>query len=68
MSIMFESGDYFVRIQNKGGHQKIAIWDRKGDKLLSDFLGPDPASQFWNKVESLADSSVVADIKTRVGS
>lgn len=66
MSTMFESGTYFVRIQNKGGHLKITIWDSRGDKLLSDFLGPDPASQFWNKVESLTDSDVVADLKKRV--
>lgn len=68
MSTMFESGEYFVRIQDKGGHRKIAIWDRKGDKLLSDFLGPDPTSQFWMRVESLTDSEVASDIKTRVGS
>lgn len=65
MNIMFDSGNYFVRIQNKGGHQKITIWDSKGDKLFSDFLGPDPAVQFWNKIESLADSQVVLDIKEK---
>ena len=66
MNIMFESGRYFVRIRNKGGHLKIPIWDSAGDKLLSDFLGPDPASQFWSKVESLTDSQVVVDLKKRV--
>ncbi|NMB02193.1 MAG: hypothetical protein GX971_11875 [Firmicutes bacterium] len=65
MNIMFESGNYFVRIKNKGGHQKITIWDNKGDKLFSDFLGPDPAVQFWNAVESLTDSQVVSDIKEK---
>ncbi len=66
MNTMFESGQYFVRIKNKGGHLKITIWDNTGDKLLSDFFGPDPAAQFWNKIESLTDSDVVADLKQRV--
>ena len=29
MNTMFESGEYFVRIQNKGGHLKITIWDSR---------------------------------------
>lgn len=66
MNTMFESGEYFVRIQNKGGHLKVTIWDSRGDKLLSDFLGPDPASQFWTRVESLTDANVVADLKKRI--
>jgi len=68
MNTMFESGTYFVRVKNKGGHQKITIWNSKGDKLLSDFLGPDPALQFWNRIEALTDTEVVADLKKRVGS
>lgn len=66
MNTMFESGDYFVRIQNKGGHLKITIWDSRGDKLFSDILGPDPALQFWNRVESLTNEDVVAHIQKRV--
>lgn len=66
MNIMFESSKFFVRIQNKGGHQKLTIWNNSGDKLLSDFLGPDPAAQFWTSVESLTDSQVVADIKNHI--
>lgn len=66
MNIMFESSDYFVRIQDKGGHLKITIWNNSGDKLLSDFLGPDPAAQFWTKVQSLTDDKVVEDLKKQV--
>lgn len=66
MNIMFESSKYFVRIKNKGGHLKITIWDNTGEKLLSDFLGPDPAAQFWNSIESLTDSQVVQDLKDKV--
>ncbi|NLL48265.1 MAG: hypothetical protein GX249_06750 [Firmicutes bacterium] len=66
MSFMFESGEYFVRIKREGGHLKITIWDRRGDKLLSDLLGPDPALQFWNRVEALTDKNLVADLKTKV--
>lgn len=66
MNTMFESGKYFVRIKNKGGHLKITIWDHTGDKLLSDFLGPDPAAQFWKTVESLTDGQVVEDLKKKV--
>lgn len=66
MNIMFDSGDYFVRIKNKGGHQKITIWNNSGDKLLSDFLGPDPADQFWTTVESLTEAKVVEDLKKRI--
>jgi len=66
MSTMFESGEYFVRIKNKSGHLKITIWDNRGEKLLSDFFGPDPASQFWSKVESLTNEHVVADLKQRI--
>ncbi len=63
MNIMFDSSDYFVRIRNKGGHLKVTIWNNSGDKLLSDFLGPDPTAQFWNSVEKLTNSTVVEDIK-----
>lgn len=66
MNTMFETGEYFVRVQNKGGHRKITIWDNKGDKLFSDFLGPDPALQFWNRVEALTGQEVVLDVKKRV--
>lgn len=65
---MFETGEYFVRIQNKGGHLKVTIWNNKGNKLMSDILGPDPASQFWNKVESLTNQNLVADLKKRTKS
>lgn len=65
MNTMFKSGNYFARIQNKGGHLKITIWDNKGDKLFSDFLGPDPAVQFWNGVESLTNSQVADEIKNK---
>lgn len=66
MNVMFESSDFFVRIKNKGGHLKITIWDNAGDKLLSDFLGPDPAAQFWTTVESLTDNQVVDELKKRI--
>ncbi|HHU61449.1 MAG: hypothetical protein QM401_11185 [Bacillota bacterium] len=66
MSTMFESSNYFVRIKNKSGHLKITIWNNSGDKLLSDFLGPDPASQFWNKVESLTDDILIKDLKEKI--
>ncbi len=66
MSTMFESSNYFVRIKNKSGHHKITIWNNSGDKLLSDFLGPDPASQFWNKVESLTDDILIKDLKEKI--
>lgn len=66
MNVMFDSSDYFVRIKNKGGHLKITIWNNAGDKLLSDFLGPDPAAQFWTTVESLTNAQVVADLKKRI--
>lgn len=68
MSIMFESSKYFVRIKNKGGHLKITIWDNTGDKLLSDFLGPDPAAQFWNNVESLTDDVLIKELKAKIDS
>lgn len=68
MSIMYESSKYFVRIKNKGGHLKITIWDNTGDKLLSDFLGPDPAVQFWNNIESLTDDVLTNELKAKVDS
>ncbi|HHT43698.1 MAG TPA: hypothetical protein GX014_09920 [Firmicutes bacterium] len=63
MNVMFESGQFFVRIQNKGGYPKITIWNSRGDKIFSDIPGPDPALQFWNTVESLTDSTVTAQIR-----
>lgn len=65
MNTMFECGQYFVRLQDKGGHQKITIWNQRGDKIFSHILGPDPAVQFWNEVESLTDSDVAAKIKAQ---
>jgi len=65
MNTMFECGQYFVRIQNKSGRLKITIWNNRGDKIFSDILGPEPAIQFWNAVESLTDSTVAAEIREK---
>lgn len=66
MNIMFDSGSFFVRIKSKGAQTKITIWNNSGDKLLSDFLGPDPAAQFWDKIESLTETQVVEDLKKHI--
>ncbi|WP_461365663.1 hypothetical protein [Candidatus Darwinibacter acetoxidans] len=65
MNTMFESGQFFVRIQHKSGRLKITIWNNRGDKIFSDILGPDPAVQFWNAVENLTDSAVAAEIRAK---
>ena len=65
MNTMFECGQFFVRIQNKSGLLKVTIWNSKGDKVFSDVLGPEPAVQFWNQVESLTDNATADEIRAK---
>ncbi|MGI6150070.1 MAG: hypothetical protein GX195_07570 [Firmicutes bacterium] len=67
MGTMFQAADWFVRIRHKGGHVKITIWDRYGDKLFSDVLGPEPHTKFWNAIAKITSQEVVQAIQEKLG-
>jgi hypothetical protein len=66
MGTMFRAADWFVRIRSKGDQLKITIWDKHGDKLLSDFLSPEPTTRFWSSVAKLTSDEVVSAIQRKL--
>ncbi|KLU40780.1 MAG: hypothetical protein AA931_04410 [Peptococcaceae bacterium 1109] len=66
MGTMFQAADWFVRVRNKGGHIKVTIWDKYGDKLFSDFLGPEPRTKFWNAIAKITSREVAEAIQEKL--
>lgn len=66
MGTMFKASEWFVRIRNKGGQVKITIWDKHGDKLFSDFFGPDPTAKFWSSIAKMTSEDVVEAIQRKL--
>jgi len=58
LSTMFKAGDFFVRLRDQGDRPKLTIWNSRGTKIVSEFIGSATES-FWAKIAELTSQEVV---------
>lgn len=62
MSTMFKAGDFFVRLRVQGDLPKLTVWNDKGTKIVSEFIGS-TAEGFWTKIAELTSQEVVDQVQ-----
>lgn len=62
MSTMFKAGDFFVRLRIQSDRPKLTVWNNKGTKIVSEFVGAATAD-FWTKIAELTSQDVVDQVQ-----
>ncbi|HHT73178.1 MAG TPA: hypothetical protein GX008_05640 [Firmicutes bacterium] len=65
MNTMFQVGDFFVRLRDKGDRPKLTVWNRAGSKIVSEFINIATPS-FWEQIEQLTSAEVVEQVRALV--
>jgi hypothetical protein len=65
MNTMFQVGDFFVRLRDKGDRPKLTVWNKAGTKLVSEFINTATPSS-WEQIERLTSTEVVEQVRALV--
>lgn len=65
MNTMFQVGDYFVRLRDKGDRPKLTVWNNAGTKIVSEFITA-AAPGSWDQIEKLTSTEVVEQVRALV--
>jgi len=65
MNTMFQVGDFFVRVRDKGDRPKLTVWNKAGTKIVSEFINT-ATPGLWEQIEQLTSSEVVEQVRALV--
>ncbi|NLM40583.1 MAG: hypothetical protein GX205_11065 [Firmicutes bacterium] len=65
MNTMFQVGDFFVRLRDKGDRPKLTVWNSTGTKIISEFISAATPSS-WEQIEQLTSPEVVERVRELV--